>query len=103
VLRTILLGSGTDITRTPIYVIKDALQRARSFAPHHIKQSLKETSLMTLLGPVRFTSYDNKINQNKLSTYVVQWQLSQLKLIWPGRFANADYVYPVDWLSEWGY
>ena len=85
------------------YVIKDALQRSRSLAPHHIKQSLKETSLMTLLGPVRFTSYDNKINQNKLSTYVVQWQLSQLKLIWPGRFANADYVYPVDWLSEWGY
>jgi branched-chain amino acid transport system substrate-binding protein len=85
------------------YVIKDALQRARSFAPHHIKQSLKETSLMTLLGPVIFTSYDNKINQNKPSTYVVQWQLSQLKLIWPGRFANADYVYPVDWLSEWGY
>ena len=58
---------------------------------------------MTLLGPVRFTSYDRKRNQNKLSTYVVQWQLSKLKLIWPGRFANADYVYPVDWLSEWGY
>jgi branched-chain amino acid transport system substrate-binding protein len=85
------------------YVIKDALQRARSFASHDIKQSLKETRLMTLLGPVRFTSYDSKINQNKLSTYVVQWQLSQLKLIWPGRFANAHYVYPVDWLSEWGY
>ena len=85
------------------YVIKDALQRARSFAPHDIKQSLKETRLMTLLGPVRFTSYDNKINQNKLSTYIVQWQLSRLKLIWPRRFANAHYVYPIDWLSEWGY
>jgi branched-chain amino acid transport system substrate-binding protein len=85
------------------YVIKDALQRARSFAPHDIKQSLKETRLMTLLGPVRFTSYDNKINQNKLSTYVVQWQLSRLKLIWPRHLANADYVFPVDWLSEWGY
>lgn len=85
------------------YVIKDALQRARSFAPHDIKQSLKETRLMTLLGPVRFTSYDSKINQNKLSTYVVQWQLSRLKLIWPRNLANADYVYPVDWLSEWGY
>jgi branched-chain amino acid transport system substrate-binding protein len=85
------------------YVIKDALQRARSFAPHDIKQSLKETRLMTLLGPVRFTSYDSKINQNKLTSYVVQWQSSRLKLIWPRHLANADYAFPVDWLSEWGY
>ena len=59
--------------------------------------------LMTLFGPVRFTSYDKKTNQNKLTTYVVQWQYSRLKLIWPRELANADYVYPVDWLSEWGY
>jgi branched-chain amino acid transport system substrate-binding protein len=85
------------------YVIKDVLQRAKSFAPDDIKRALKETRLMTLFGPVKFTAYDKKTNQNKLSTYVVQWQYSRLKLIWPRNLANADYVYPVDWLSEWGY
>jgi branched-chain amino acid transport system substrate-binding protein len=85
------------------YVIKDVLQRAKSFACDDIRQALKETRLMTLFGPVRFTTYDNKTNQNKLTTYVVQWQYSRLKLIWPRELANADYVYPVDWLSEWGY
>jgi branched-chain amino acid transport system substrate-binding protein len=85
------------------YVIKDVLQRTRSFASNDIKQALKETRLMTLFGPVRFTSYGKKINQNKLTSYVVQWQFSRLKLIWPRNLANADYVYPVDWLQEWGY
>jgi branched-chain amino acid transport system substrate-binding protein len=85
------------------YVIKDVLQRAKSLAPDDIKQALSETRLMTLFGPVRFTFYDGKTNQNKLSSYVVQWQYSRLKLIWPKNLANAKYDYPVDWLKVWGY
>jgi hypothetical protein len=84
-------------------VIKDALQRSTSFAPEEIKNSLENTRLKTLFGPVSFTSYGKKINQNKLTSYVVQWQFSRLKLIWPRNLANGDYVYPVNWLSEWGY
>jgi branched-chain amino acid transport system substrate-binding protein len=85
------------------YVIRDVLQRATSFAPEDIKKSLENTRLKTLFGPVHFTSYGNKINQNKLTSYVVQWQFSRLKLIWPKNLANADYAYPVNWLKEWGY
>jgi branched-chain amino acid transport system substrate-binding protein len=85
------------------YVIKDVLQRATSFAPEDIKKSLENTRLKTLFGPVSFTSYGKKINQNKLTSYVVQWQFSRLKLVWPKNLANADYAYPVNWLSEWGY
>ena len=36
---------------------------------------------MILFGPVKFASYDKKTNQNKLTTTVVQWQYSHLKLI----------------------
>ena len=85
------------------YVIKDVLSRAKSFSPEDIKQALSETKLMTVFGPVKFTSYDKKINQNRLTTYVVQWQHGKLQLIWPKNLANAKYVYPVDWLREWGY
>jgi branched-chain amino acid transport system substrate-binding protein len=85
------------------YVIRDVLLRTTSFSPEDIKKSLENTSLKTLLGPVSFTSYGKKINQNKLTSYVVQWQFSRLKLIWPKNLANADYVYPINWLSEWGY
>jgi branched-chain amino acid transport system substrate-binding protein len=85
------------------YVIKDVLQRTASLGSDDIKKALSETNLTTLFGPVKFTSYDKKINQNMLTTYVVQWQFSRLKLIWPKNLANADYVYPINWLSEWGY
>lgn len=85
------------------YVIKDVLSRAKSFSPEDIKQALHETNLMTVFGPVKFISYDKKTNQNKLVTYVVQWQDGKLRLIWPKKLANAKYIYPVDWLKEWGY
>ena len=85
------------------YVIRDVLKRAKSFSAEDIKQALSETKLMTVFGPVQFTSYDKKTNQNRLTTYVVQWQNGKLQLIWPKNLANAKYVYPVDWLQTWGY
>ena len=85
------------------YVIADVLKRAKSFSPEDIRQALAETDMMTAFGPVKFVSYGKKTNQNKLTTYVVQWQGGHLKLIWPTDLANAKYVYPVDWLKVWGY
>jgi branched-chain amino acid transport system substrate-binding protein len=85
------------------YVIKDVLERAKSFSPDDVKQALSETDLKTVFGPVKFISYGKKKNQNKLTTYVLQWQNGALKLIWPKNLANAEYVFPVDWLKVWGY
>jgi branched-chain amino acid transport system substrate-binding protein len=85
------------------YVIADVLKRAKSFSPEDIRQALAQTDMMTVFGPVKFVSYGKKTNQNKLTTYVVQWQGGHLQLIWPQNLANAKYVYPVDWLKVWGY
>jgi branched-chain amino acid transport system substrate-binding protein len=85
------------------YVIADVLKRAKSLSADDIKQALQETNMNTVFGPVKFVSYGKKTNQNKLSTYVVQWQNGELKLIWPKDLANAKYVYPINWLKVWGY
>jgi branched-chain amino acid transport system substrate-binding protein len=85
------------------YVITDVLKRAKSTKPEDIKQALTETDMMTVFGPVKFTSYGKKTNQNKLTTYVVQWQKGKLRLIWPANLAKVKFVYPVDWLKVWGY
>ncbi len=82
------------------YVIADVLKRAKSHAKADIARALAETDMMTVFGPVRFTAYDRKVNQNRLQTYVVQWQDRQLKMIWPKKLANAAQVYPVDWIAE---
>ena len=42
-------------------------------------------------------------NQNKASTYVVQWIDGKLEMVWPVKHATKPFVYPVDWLKTWGY
>jgi branched-chain amino acid transport system substrate-binding protein len=82
------------------YVIADVLKRAKSTSPKDIKEALSKTDMMTVFGPVKFISYEKKVNQNKLDTYVVQWINGKLEVIWPKKYATAKYVYPVDWVKE---
>ncbi|WP_448383814.1 ABC transporter substrate-binding protein [Desulfosoma sp.] len=83
------------------YVIADALKRAKSTSPDDIRKALSETDMMTVFGPVKFISYDKKINQNRLPTYLVQWIDGRLELVWPKELATKPYVYPIDWDAVW--
>lgn len=83
------------------YVIMDAIQRAESYDAESLKKALDKTDIMTAFGPVKFVSYGNKIHQNKLSSYVVQWIDGTMRLIWPKNLADTAYVYPVEWPKEW--
>jgi branched-chain amino acid transport system substrate-binding protein len=99
-------GEGPDYHGAEAYaagqVVVDALNRCNGdFTPAKIKSALDSTNLMTVFGPVRFTSYDNMIHQNKMSTYVVQWISGKLRLIWPRKLANEDFHYPINWRAEW--
>jgi branched-chain amino acid transport system substrate-binding protein len=49
---------------------------------------------MTVLGPVKFVSYDKKVQQNKLPTLLVQWINGELKTVWPKKIATQKYIYP---------
>ena len=42
-------------------------------------------------------------NQNKATTYVVQWIDGVLELVWPTDYATMPLQYPVDWLKTGGY
>ena len=85
------------------YVIADVLKRAKSFKNEDIKRALSETDMMTVFGPVKFTTWGKMTNQNKASTYVVQWIDGKLEMVWPKNLAAKSLVYPVDWLKQWGY
>jgi branched-chain amino acid transport system substrate-binding protein len=85
------------------YVIADVLKRAKSFKNTDVKQALAETDMMTVFGPVKFTTWGKMKNQNKATTYVVQWIDGKLELVWPAEQATKPFVYPVDWLKTWGY
>jgi branched-chain amino acid transport system substrate-binding protein len=85
------------------YVIADVLKRAKSFKNTDIRQALSETDMMTVFGPVKFTTWGKMINQNKATTYVVQWINGKLEVVWPTEYATQPLQYPVDWLKTWGY
>ncbi len=85
------------------YVIADVLKRAKSFKNTDIKAALDATDMMTVFGPVKFTTWGKMKNQNKAATYVVQWIDGKLELVWPKDHATKEFVFPVDWLKVWGY
>jgi len=83
------------------YVIADTLKRAKSLSRPDVKAALSATDMMTVFGPVKFTSYDKKINQNKLPTYLVQWIDGKLELVWPKKIASKPFIYPIDFEKTW--
>jgi branched-chain amino acid transport system substrate-binding protein len=79
-------------------VLRDVLERAKSLESKDIVQALAATDTMTVFGPVKFISYKNFTNQNRLITPVIQIQNGKHVTIWPPEAATATYVYPV---HEW--
>jgi len=77
-----------------ISVIADALKRTKVLAPGKVRDALAKTNLKTVLGPVKFISYNNKSRQNKLPAFLVQWINARLEIIWPKKIATKKYVYP---------
>ncbi|MEW5912443.1 MAG: ABC transporter substrate-binding protein [Thermodesulfobacteriota bacterium] len=78
-----------------LYVIADALKRAKSLTPDGVREALLKTDMKTAFGPVKFISYGKKKLQNKLPTYLVQWINGKLETVWPKNVATKKYIYPV--------
>jgi branched-chain amino acid transport system substrate-binding protein len=76
-------------------VVADVLKRAKELTPEGVREALLATDVKTVFGPVKFISYGKKTQQNKLPTYLVQWQKGVLETVWPKNVATKPYVYPV--------
>jgi branched-chain amino acid transport system substrate-binding protein len=83
-----------------ITVIADALKRTKVPAPKNVRDALAKTNRMTVLGPVKFISYNKKSQQNKLPAFLVQWLNGQLQIVWPKSMATKKIVYPYPVLNE---
>ncbi|HMK60985.1 MAG TPA: ABC transporter substrate-binding protein [Dissulfurispiraceae bacterium] len=78
-----------------IYVIKNALEKAKSWSTDDIRSALKATNMMTAYGPVKFEDKDGYQNQNFHETFALQVLKGNHELIWPAKYATAKYVYPI--------
>lgn len=76
------------------WVCKDVLERSKSLEANDLVKALRATGMMTVFGPVKFISYENYRNQNKLPTLVVQIQNGKPVTIWPPEASTAGFVNP---------
>ena len=83
-----------------MYVIADALERAKSLTPKAVRDALAETDMMTVFGPVKFVSYGKKTQQNRLPALLVQWINGKLETVWPKEVASRRHVYPLPKQTE---
>lgn len=83
-----------------MYVIADALKRAKTLTPEGVREALAATDMMTVFGPVKFISYGKMTQQNSLPTFLVQWINGKLETVWPKEVSTHKYVYPIPKWSE---
>jgi branched-chain amino acid transport system substrate-binding protein len=76
------------------YVLADTVKRAKSLSSDDLRAALAETNMMTAFGPVKFVSWGQFTNQNKMATLVLQVIKGKYETVWPPEGASAKYVYP---------
>jgi branched-chain amino acid transport system substrate-binding protein len=81
-----------------VYVITDALKRAKSLSRSDIRDALQSTDMQTTFGPIKFEDFDGYTNQNNGlrngQVVLSQWQNGKLVNIFPADIAEASAVYP---------
>ncbi|HEX9137878.1 MAG TPA: ABC transporter substrate-binding protein, partial [Nitrospirota bacterium] len=78
-----------------LFVMKDALERAKDWSTDGIRTAMKATNLTTAFGPVKFQDKEGYQNQNFADTYVLQVIKEEHETIWPERYASKKYIYPI--------
>ncbi len=78
-----------------LYVIKDVLERAKSWTSEDIRKAMKETNIVTAFGPIKFEDREGYQNQNFMDTLVLQVINGKHETIWPLKYASKKYVYPI--------
>ncbi len=75
-----------------LIVAADALNRATTLRPEHIRAALDKTDITTPFGPVQFRSYGKFTRQNSFPTMVLQIINNRYESVWPGSVATARFM-----------
>jgi len=78
-----------------LYIIKDVLERAKTWTPNDIRDAMKATNMMAVFGPIKFEDKEGFTNQNFMETLVRQVINGQHETIWPQKYASKKYVFPI--------
>jgi branched-chain amino acid transport system substrate-binding protein len=87
-------GRPADVLVGPAYacvqILAAAIEKAGTLDREAIRTALTTTDMMTVIGQVSF----NADGTGNVLNPLVQWQKSQMQLVWPLDQKSADFVYP---------
>src|SRR5271157_6468125 len=66
-----------------LYIIKDVLNRAKTWKGDAIRAAFKTTNMMTAFGPIKFADREGYTNQNFMDTLVMQVIKGKHQTVWP--------------------
>lgn len=97
-------GLGTSSSYMAVYVLKDAIERAKSLDPDKVVEALEKTDLVGVYGRLRF---DPKSHQIIPSTdpkegavgSIIQWQAGKRVVIYPKSIATGEIQLP-PWMKK---
>jgi branched-chain amino acid transport system substrate-binding protein len=78
-----------------LYILKNVLERAKSWTPENIREAMKATDMLTAFGPIKFEDKEGYQNQNFMDTLVLQVINGEHNCIWPEKYASKKYIYPI--------
>ena len=78
-----------------VYVVKDALERAKTWTPDDIRNALKATNVSTAFGPIKFEDREGYQNQNFMDTILLQVINGEHECVYPDSVASKKYVFPI--------
>jgi len=97
-------GLGTSSSYMAVYVLKDAIERAKSLDPDKVVTELEKTDLMGVYGRLRF---DPKTHQVIPATdpkegavgSILQWQAGKRVVVYPKSIAMGEILLP-PWMKK---
>jgi branched-chain amino acid transport system substrate-binding protein len=89
------MGSGTVFSYEAVYVIADALERAKSTDRAEIQKALTKTDIKEHILPQGPIIFDAGGQNKNAAAVMMQIQQGAVKLVWPSAYAEAKPVFPV--------
>ena len=97
-------GYGTSSSYMAVYVIKDAIERAKSLDPDKVVEALENTDLMGVYGRIRFDPKSHQIipsldpKEGAVGT-IFQWQAGKRVVVFPKSIAAGKILLP-PWMEK---
>jgi len=97
-------GLGTSSSYMAVYVLKDAIERAKSLDPDKVVAALEQTDMMGVYGRLRFDPKSHQVipstdpKEGAVGT-ILQWQKGKRIVVYPKSIATGEILLP-PWMGK---